>query len=116
MEKESWKTLAIIVLVLVAGWACVLALDLAARLDVVTYDLKAKAARLDILDKSINLKPAACPAAECSCPTPAPPGARQEVRRIKRITTQHYSIEALARACAEGRLKHTGRIAILTGD
>lgn len=57
-----------------------------------------------------------CGPCRCDCPEPQAAPAPLAAAPERRIVTAHRSIESLARACAEGRLTHNGRIGILTED
>ena len=76
---------------------------------------------LDRAQRALAIKPAQtvplCEPCQCACPEPpACPAIQEPGPPARRITTQHYSIESLARACVEGRLQHNGRIGILEGN
>lgn len=108
MKKESWKTVAIVVLAMACSLAAVLAIDLRMRLNIAMHDLTVKTERFDALEKSVNLKPAPVVITEAA---PCPVCARPKPRAIKKPPpeqppiTPAYVLE-LARACDEGRWQH----------
>ena len=109
MKKESWKTVAIVVLAMAGGIAAALAIDLNLRLDLAMHDLAVKTARFDALEKSANLKPVPVIVAE---PAPCPVCTEQKILAVQPPISPAL-VASLARACREGKLGFDGSVTII---